>query len=93
MKFIISLLVAFKASAAPINIYYEKEEVVAQKILKILNENYLVPLNLISKQRINRCKDLAGKSKLDLCINVDDELYILNADKEFINKSLKIFLN
>jgi len=93
MKFIISLFLVFNAQAAPINIYFEKDMLFAQKIIEKLTNDYYVPDNLMAKKKINSCKSIDQKSKLDLCIDADGELYVLNVDKEFINKSLSIFLN
>ncbi len=92
MKFLISILLTLEvALAAPINISYEGEREDAQIYLKIFEEDYLIPRELIGLIPAEDCGKVKVQGKIDLCINDNGDLLVVSVDRAFIEESLKVF--
>ncbi len=81
------------AEAAPIQIYHEGNSSIANEIYKELTNTYSIPEELIEISKTSECKSLKTQFKLELCLNKNGELVVLSADKDFLNRTLKVFRN
>jgi hypothetical protein len=94
MRFAISLVALFISidlRADPIHIYYETDSNFAHEIKDIFTREYSLPEEIITLKKINFCKEIREKSKLDICLNENGDLQVVSVDQRFISESLKVF--
>ncbi|HXH32191.1 MAG TPA: hypothetical protein VNJ01_15405 [Bacteriovoracaceae bacterium] len=91
MKYVISLMLAVSAQAAPINVYFEAGPSDPRMIKQILMQDYSIPEDLIDEKEVRSCGEIQKKSKLDLCLKNNGDLLLVSVDRGFVNESLKIF--
>jgi hypothetical protein len=93
MKFVTSLicLISLPVLATPIRIFHENEMGRARIVREIFQEQYFIPEDLIALQEVEKCEELKGQGKLDLCLKNNGDLLVVSVDRGFIYESLKIF--
>ncbi len=94
MRFAISLVALFISidlRADPIHIYYETDSNFAHEIKDIFTQEYSLPEEIITLKRVNFCREIREKSKLDICLNENGDLQVVSVDHRFISESLKVF--
>lgn len=92
MKFVISLIfICQPVLASPIHLYYETECKTVQSFRDHMTKEYQIPDELITVKIIQKCEDLRAVGKLDLCLKNNGDLFLVSADRDFINESLKVF--
>ena len=95
MKFFISslcfLLLSPLFAAKPFKIYYQGNEVYAQKVKITLMKHMKIPSELIEvKYMRNNCTEVKEGSVLAICMK-NREKKIVDADREAINNAYKVF--
>ena len=94
MKYAIScycFLLITSLKADPIFIYYESDSQYANEIKNIMTDQYSIPDDMMTLRQVRLCKEIKGKSKLDMCINENGDLNVVSVDQRFISESLKVF--
>lgn len=93
MKFVISLIFLCQSiSASPIHLFYEESDDDAGIYKTIMMNDYSIPEDLIALKKIDDCEKVKIAGKLDLCFKKNGDLFMVSANREFINESLKVFL-
>lgn len=93
MKFVISLFFFCQTiSASPIHLFYEDKSEDAEIYKSIMMNDFSIPEDLIALKKIDDCEKVKIAGKLDLCFKKNGDLFMVSANREFINESLKVFL-
>jgi|GEM_PF-5328690 len=91
MKFIISILLLSKAQASLLVIHHENNLQHAKIFKEILTADYQIPENLIEVRETRACEEIVPRKKFELCVKSNEELIVLNAERSFIELTMKSF--